>query len=103
MESWLSFCFICYRIFSFFPRNLAPDFLQYACERPEMSSKTSGPRKAKTKKGKSKLYEKANLQSHCSAARLLCAYAGSPSRPSGSNIQRQRCQYTQRQRGQHAE
>jgi hypothetical protein len=35
-----------------FPRNLVPDFTHYLSERPEMTSHSGKPRKAKTMKGK---------------------------------------------------
>ena len=35
-----------------FPRNLARDFLQYTCERPEMTTQSEEPKKAKTINGR---------------------------------------------------
>jgi len=50
---WILRClpFLLFEKFQLFLRNLAPDFLQYISERPEMTSHDGKSKKAKTTKG----------------------------------------------------
>jgi hypothetical protein len=57
-----------------FPRNLAPDFLQYMAERPEMTSHDGMSKKAKTTNKMKLKYEeiKHYIRNNSAGAWLLC-------------------------------